>query len=282
MSLPYSRNTTYASGSQVKSADLNAIQDSISGLLFRTEHRYNWDPDAGTLASAAQDQPVLSDAVEATSGAATMTVAADAAGSAPFSTPFPTINFTCGSTATDTAAIVHSKNSENALPYIVNNLDDVAIGIGFAVGMETVGSNGVDIYVGMSDAPTSEADQHDANNPCFALRKRSADTNWQLTAYDGTGPTVADTSVPPTANVLQRFQLEYHGVNTPLGVANGFATVRLYIDGTQVAEVADANVPAGAQPLGFFGHVRADATGPSSTFEVHLGPVNINIAPFAA
>lgn len=284
MPLPISRNTIYAPGSQLLSEDMNDIQNSISGLLFRTEHRYNWDPDAGSLASAAQDQPVLADAVEATSGAVTMQLLVEAAGAAPFATPFPTIRFYCGDTAVSEAAIIHGKNSENALPYIVANLDDVAIGMGFAVGMETVGANGVDIYVGMSGAPTNEGDQHDANKPCFALRKRSADTNWQLTAYDGSGPgpTVDDTGVPPVADVLQRFQLEYYGVNTPVGVLNGFATVRLYIDGAQVAEGANENVPSGAQPLGFFAQVRADATGPAATFEVHLGPVNINVAPFAA
>lgn len=42
MTLPASRNTTYAAGSQVKSADLNAIQDCIVGMKKPSFTRLFW------------------------------------------------------------------------------------------------------------------------------------------------------------------------------------------------------------------------------------------------
>lgn len=47
MALPFSRNTTYAAGSQVKSADLNAIQDAFVAHHSRPLHfgAYVWEGD---------------------------------------------------------------------------------------------------------------------------------------------------------------------------------------------------------------------------------------------
>lgn len=195
--------------------------------------------------------------------------------------PYPTWTLLLLDAATSTGARIYSGYAEATAEGVIAALDDVFYAVQWKAHLgqvtgSAVGANNVDLYMGLhSNANAIGASTFDASTNSFVMfRKLSADTNWQCRVADGAGATTVDAGVPPVEDVAQSFRIEYHGLNTDLGQENGFATARFFIDGVQVAEVADANVPAGATPLGLSYQAYANATGPADNFGLVISPLS--------
>ena len=158
--------------------------------------------------------------------------------------------------------------SRNALHYDADNL---CVVFEFRLNMDTIGSNGMDIFFGLSPG-VNRSVPGTARSAGFL--KTASDTNWHMTVADGTTQTTpVDTGVPPVANTYQTFRFEYHGANTPVGVDNSTVPVaRFFIDGAFEGEIADANVPTTAD-----GSLRLDIVvgenSPGGDVFVDFGPI---------
>jgi len=151
------------------------------------------------------------------------------------------------------------------------NIDDAVIVAEFKVLLTAVGASGVDVAFGfnfgiMNSVPTTNAH--------VLFQKLASDTNW-YTSVAETTQTRLDLGTPPTASTYQTFRVEYHGANTPLGVDNTTAPVaRFFLNGVLEDEVTNADVPVGPTTILRLAFVaRADGTGPTSDFELEIGPI---------
>jgi hypothetical protein len=149
------------------------------------------------------------------------------------------------------------------------DVDDLCVVMEFRAHLDTIGASGVDCWLGLAQGnvlPISTTDH-------LTFTKLSTDTNWFISAADGSAQTRFDTGVPPVVGVFQTFRVEYHGLNTPVGVLHGFGVGRFFIDGTFVGEIGDANVPSGTDQFNLSIGAKATATGPTADVEMRVGPI---------
>jgi hypothetical protein len=281
MTLPFSANTTYAPDSQIKSADLNDFQAQI---IFPNSYvRQLFYPNNPTAVAAATETPVA-DGMSGYEDDATTQVNTRGAGLTVVSgylPPYPSFILLLTDAAVSDGCRLYTGNANQSGNGIIAALDDVSFAAQWeanlgSVGGTAVGANGADIYMGLhSDADAVGSGTFDTGSShSFAMfRKLATDTNWQCLAADGTAATTEDSGVPPVEDVPQLFRFEYHGINTVIGTGNSSATVLFYIDGVQVAEIADANVPTGATALGLSFQMYATATGPDANLGLVLSPI---------
>lgn len=234
-------------------------------------------PTGVTVAAGSTNSEVIVDTLAATTQTNTTltthqsTVDPDA--------PFDYFSLNVQNAAVNQGVSFYSCSSTGTANRIFALLDQVVAIVEIPVYLTAIGANGVDVGFGFTQSP-------DTNNPagsdtwCMFI-KESADTNWQAKAANGSGATTVDTGVPPVVNTWQQFRLEFHGASTPVGVANGDATVLFYIDGELVATISDANVPTAANGgMGLNAHARADATGPAADLSMRGGPIQLAWKPF--
>lgn len=128
---------------------------------------------------------------------------------------------------------------------IVMEVDASLVGnhqqIGAYIGLHEDGYSGGYSAAGFNE--TNRAFAHfkaDYNSPATSVV-------WQCAAGDGSAITTVSTSISTNMTEFSTFRIEYHGANTPVGVANATApVVRFFIDGARVAEITSANVPRNA------------------------------------
>ncbi len=159
---------------------------------------------------------------------------------------------------------------------IIGNVDDQVAVAEARVSLETVGANEVDIFFGLHSSPEVNSSSFEsAASFAFAMfEKLSADTNWQMSVGNIGSGTSSDSGTPPVAGAFQTLRVEYHGLNTPVGVDAAAAVARFFIDGAFEGEVT-TNVPVGARTLGFVARVIATGTGPAADLDMEVGPVRV-------
>lgn len=184
----------------------------------------------------------------------------------------PVMNFTIDDIATTQGCNCYRRFRQSGL-------DSLCAVMEFRLKMDAIGSNGVNIWIGLrSDNVTTILPGTTYEH--VGLQKKSTDTNWQQSVGDKVGELQTDTTVPPVVNVYQTFRIEYHGLLTPLGVANANKPVaRYFIDGTLVGEDTGPLVPEGADNGGSAGMalclaVFAASGGPSGDFRMTTGPIH--------
>jgi hypothetical protein len=155
-----------------------------------------------------------------------------------------------------------------------SGLDSLCAVVECRVTMDDVGGNGVDLFMGWRQGVVNTLPG--AGELHAGLQKASTDTNWQQSVGDGAVETNTDTGIPPVVDVWQTIRMEYHGLLTPVGVANANKpVVRYFIDGAFVAEDTGVNVPEdsdGSMKLSF--GAMGDGTGPvGTTFQFSIGPI---------
>ena len=158
-----------------------------------------------------------------------------------------------------------------------DGIDSIVIAMEFDLLLRTVGASGVDVHMGLhGDPETNAANFSDGTAQGFAMfEKLSADTNWHAVNADSVAKTRTDTGTPPVVDTFQTFRLEYHGKDTPVGVANSTQPVaRWFIDGVREHEQVNTNMPdeAAFSLLDIVVRARADGTGPTGDFNMQIGP----------
>lgn len=273
--LPSVPTTVYAPGTDVKSADLNDFETFMAAVkaeLDKTEvvsMMYVWT--VFSLAASQSYQLVTQDLYASTDADCVVD-------HIPAATAMPDRRNAIGLELTvQDAAINRAVRLNRAGPSDVSQfafIDDLDVSIEFQMLMTAIGANGVDVHMGFHQDP-------DLNTLGFAdgtaedftmFEKLSADTNWFAAIGNQSTDTRADTGTPPVANEFQTFRVEYHGKLTPIGVAEGGATARFYIDGTLEHEEVGANVPDDPSILGLVIRARANGTGPAGDFKLKLSP----------
>ncbi len=278
MSLPSSRNTTYAALTEVKSADLNDLQDFI--IQQRWENREKLLGFEGVV--IANTTAKLCDGWRFSSAAANVTGQVQ---SGPVGDSGPFIGLTLGGTSVPGMVFLDHQGVGGDDGLLMADLDDsifkFEIGISVPAGDFTAGTgDGDQIYVGLHSVPDGTAvPTAGVVEYCMLYTTAALDTNWRYGASTDGVETGADTGVAvavgaASSEVRQMLRIEYYGVNTPLGVTNGFATVRFYIADVLIAEVADANVPTNADgsKLGPMVHYD-DVAGVGGPIVAELGPI---------
>jgi hypothetical protein len=253
----------------------------IESKIF--EVRQVFYPNAPTAVGTAAEGPV-GDGMSGFEDTANETVNTRAAGLtavAGYLPPYPTWVLILLNASVSNGCRIYTGYASAQGNAVIAALDDVyyaaqwEANIG-SVGGTAVGANGADLYMGLhsdADAIGSSGFDNGAANSFAMFRKAAGDTNWQCRVADGAAATTATSGVPPVEDVPQLFRIEYHGVNTPVGVENVNATVRFYIDDVLVSEVADANVPTGTIPLGLSMQAYATATGPNANLGLVISPI---------
>lgn len=237
------------------------------GRFFRES--VNFAPIGASVGTGVSDQPVAGVKMSGTTGTSVGADVVEASAGSAFR-PVSAVRLRVLDAATTQGVRVHTGGT-GTQAIVGGDLDDQLIEMEWDAYMTAVGSSGVDVLMGLNNDPDSVAIDNEVNNPSFVFRKRESDTNWQASVGDSIGTTVVDTGVPPVADTLQRFRMEYHGVNTPVGVDNASATVRWFIDGTKVAETADGNVPTAAQSnFGIQLFTLAANGGPTGDFDLFV------------
>lgn len=237
------------------------------------EDIYRWGPTTGNL-SGPQSRVDFAQGMEASSETNT-TIRVVRAGLFASNQPFPALMLAIEDPASDQAANAHTAGASGG-DILISDLDDVSFSMEWmATLLGSVGANEVNYLMGLHSDPAEFVAEgtHLAGSRRFVLfRKNSADTNWQTTVRSA-ATTTTDGGVAPVVDTFQTFRIEIHGANTPVGVANGVATARFFINGTKVVEVANANVPNGADLLGVHFRARATTTGPSAQQRLIVSPV---------
>lgn len=191
--------------------------------------------------------------------------------------PFPSLRLNVGDAASDDSVNLHTAGDAGVgNDTIISDFDNVVAVMEWQALMTVIGTNEVEIAMGFHDgvqATTPQATFLATTTRHVMFTKDSANTNWQTRVADGAGGTSNDSGTPPVASAWQTFRLEFHGVNTPVGVNNGFATARFFIDGVKEDEIADANVPNSTGVLGVCFRNYATTTGPGA------GGVLLEISP---
>lgn len=312
MTLPFSANTSYVAGvSQVKSADLNDIQAQIvanigdlitamggaapddlltmfkagafDGSQFWIREQLNWGPTDLSLGASQSNVAVITGKAHITSGSQTsLLVQAPGVPAAPC--PHSALRLRHLDASTNSGILIHQANTGGTIATsfrTIDDLDSVRFVMDWRAYLTAVGTNQLDVYMGLHEEPTNTTPD-DATAHSFAMfRKLSSDTNWQGRFANDTSGTTVNTSVAPVANTWQHFRLEYNGLSTPVGVAAGGVPVaRLYINGTKVAENS-GTAPSGAVGMGFMFAVYSTATGPSGDQDLLLSPVRMQWNPVA-
>lgn len=157
---------------------------------------------------------------------------------------------------------------------------DVTCVLEFPAALRTVGaSQGFNAYMGLAfhfHLTNGNDDFNDAAglDTYVNFRYEDADTTWIAAVSDGGGSeSSVDTMVSPTADVYQIFRIEFHGSNTPRGVANSNAPVALFfIDGAKVAEIT-SNVPEGnTENVAWGWRLDTDGITPGAARRLCVGP----------
>lgn len=307
--LPVPPVTVYAAGSQVKSADLNlynafelavknfledgyftrplASDDSPviaftdragnertyvdpNGYMFgpAIEEVYRWRTDDAISASSSGDL------VDDSAGTTTASAQIDAQGTDVYDTNFVPLDLTVLSGVSSTKALVtrvgFGSSASPSGTSNVKNIDDAVMVLEFMAMMTAIGSNLLTISMGFHEAPGSNMDV--LGDYCM-LTKATSDTNWAARTADGASQTREDTGVTPAALVFETFRIEYHGVNTPIGVENSSATARYFIDGALVKEHT-TDVPTEAEATkGLTWFLSIQGTSPPGDRDLTVSPV---------
>jgi hypothetical protein len=193
-----------------------------------------------------------------------------------FSTNFALISLTVGAAAASSAVALHQAGD-----ILFDDLDNASIALEFDMRYDpgsTVNDN-IHIQMGFHEDPDalgSSGTFEDGTTHAMVMyhMDTATGTNWRYVVGDGIAET---TTVGPaiTASTWETWRIEYHGKNTPVGVDAGFAVARFYHKGVFVAEIANANVPQTAEPIGLVLRARANATGPTATDGIHFSPIRL-------
>ena len=245
----------------------------LGGQVLR--ETYWWFPVGDVIATGGVTRTALVNGLEITNESGTVIEIDEPAGPGADRT-YPTLDIQNNNVITNVANCVHTAGAA-ARQFLVSDLDNLVFVMDWVASVSAVGGNNVGVFMGMhSDADDLTTTYEDPTARSFAMfEKQSGDTNWQASVGDGAAGTSNDTGTPPVMSVDQSFRLEYHGINTPLGVTNGFATVRFFIDGTKEDEIADANVPTGVIKLGISFRVRSGSPGPVGNFDLRVSPIKV-------
>jgi hypothetical protein len=255
----------------------------FSDYYFFVREQFNWGPTDKSLGASQANVSVLTDKVHVTSGTAT-SVLVQAPGVAAAPCPHPSLRLRHLDASSNSGIVIHQANTGSTIATsyrTIDDLDTVSFTMDFRALLTAVGTNQLNVTMGLHEEPTS-ATLDDATAHSFAVfRKLSTDTNWQARVANDTTGVTEDTAVPPVANTWQHFRLEFYGASTPVGVAAGNVSVtRFYIDGTLVAQDATAS-PTGAVGLGFMFAFYSTATGPTGDQDLVLGPIRMQWNPVA-
>ncbi len=132
--------------------------------------------------------------------------------------------------------------------------------------ISAAGANNTLVMMGFSDVAAGTMSA--STNAKLWFEKASANNNWQVRTLLGT----VDTGVAPVANTFQRFRIETHGVNTPLGVALGGTEVALFFIDEKFVAVATTGLAWGlASARLSFGCENSGVLG--GTFKVGVSPL---------
>lgn len=158
------------------------------------------------------------------------------------------------------------------------DVDSIVLAMEFDLLLRTAGSDGVDVHMGFhGDPETNALNFSDGTAQSFVMfEKLAADTNWFAANADSVAKTRTDTGTPPVVDTFQTFRIEYHGKDTPVGVANSTQPVaRWFIDGVQEHEQVNTNMPdeGASSLLDIVIRARADGTGPAADFNVQVSPI---------
>ncbi len=274
MALPSSRNTVYAPLTEVQSADLNDLQDFI--IQQRWENREKFLGFAGA-AITATTALICNNWRGTAEGTNEIDVdSGDSGESGPF------IRGICTGGSDKSVIFLNHQSIGGDDGAVYADLDESILKLECGVsvpGLDIIGGDFVNIYIGFHSDPDQVAALPTAGTPEYAMFSSESDANWQYNAGAGGVETTADTgeAVPIAAasnETRQMLRVEYYGVNTPLGVTNGDATVRFYIDDVLIVEISDGNVPVNADgsKLGPFFHID-DTGGVAGDVELTIGPL---------
>lgn len=275
MSLPTSRNTTYVAGTPptVKAVDLNDLQDHLinihKALGFRNESfrtsliREEW---LMTVAESAAGATLIADSwwnANTTANAALQTIVA--------SSTYPA------------SGVLITPGTANTNEARLSNRHGVWCPAGFGVMvlefdfLPNTSLANITWDLGFSDTLTYPDD-----TASHTLRIRSiAGAAWHAITGVGGAATATSLTDAPATSTRQRFRIEYHGVNSPAGIADyagaGAAAAKavFFINGTRRA-VVTATLPTAAMNLFFRGRCTGVASGTGS-----LGPLLLNASRYA-
>ena len=137
--------------------------------------------------------------------------------------------------STSTEAVI-SHDDNHTAP--IGNLGDVVICAEVSMNLVDVDEH-VDIFAGLTDFypagvfSTSLMLFSGTNVRCIGVHSVQNSTTFNVTTSDGTTRTNTSLGITPVDNTWYDVRIEYHGANTPKGVANSNAPVALiFINGT--------------------------------------------------
>lgn len=192
------------------------------------------------------------------------------------------LKVTTAATSNESVSVISESNGTGVLDGLdlqpIADIDNVVAVMEWTMHADTIGASGVSIVAGFSDMSNISAGNvsDGTSNSLCIIHREPGDTNWQATVGDNTAETQNNTGVAVVADQLYEMRIEYHGKNTPVGVGNSTAAVaRFFIDGVEVEEITDANVPNGTGiNMGFIVHAGAISS-PGANVDAFFGPVKL-------
>ncbi len=265
--LPFGRDTTYAVDTEVESADLNTIQDSIVALQM--QHQIMWSPIGSSFVGArtSDDVAQLFEA-DTTVNAEVYTNEAGIIANSPFPSLTTRVKAAAGPTNN---AVIYPKDDGAGNNAWFDDLNDLKISMQLLTAVSDI-AGGQDVGIGLAAAGTFGAG-HPADTAGVHLMRGASfgNDNIYVGATRGTG---VDTGEAGANDVWKLLKLVYFGLNTPEGIAAGnIAVAKFYIDGVLEGTVT-ASIPSGSTKLTpYFFHRDNGAAG---DLDMHIGPVWIN------
>lgn len=255
MALPFSRNTTYAIDSEVESADLNDLQDSLIQKHRMRRMGALWTPGtsyAGTTTAACTD-PAWQRTI---TGAASAIVA-----KAPDSAyPSPYLELKCDEDNTNDLVALYSTDH---LISTANTLLQAFLEFDAAL-VTAADIDLIDIIFGFFDQAGG------AREISFFHADSGQGHNWHTRVRDAGSATEVDTLIA-TNTTFRKLRIEVYGS----GVAGG-ARVKFYVDGALKATTT-TNIPSGGMNAHF--RLKNNAGGAAGTTEYYLGAALLDWVP---
>jgi len=238
---------------------------------------YVW-PGLYSLAAAQSDDPITDDMLGETDTACIIVMKSPGlAGAGATKLNAVAIELRCQNAAVSQRVVINRAGAGSDSQF--TDVDSLVVAMEFDLLLRTVGSDGVDVHMGLhGDPETNALNFSDGTAQSFVMfEKLAADTNWfAVNADTVASATREDTGTPPVVDTFQTFRIEFHGKDTPVGVANSTQPVaRWFIDGVQEFERVNTNMPdeASGSLLDIVVRARADGTGPAADFNVQVGPI---------
>lgn len=153
---------------------------------------------------------------------------------------------------------------------VISNLADCVAVFETTFITEITATSASSFYAGFHDGGTVATLESSAYPSCCILLDYG-ESAFEGMSCDGTTNSKLATGVTCLINTLYHLRVEYHGANTPRGVAASGPVARFFIDGV-LALTKTTNLPVAGQQLGPFFGVKAFSTGTQT--DIHLGPVH--------